>query len=117
MKETDKPKYCFQCASLIYRFALILFSDVFPFLKSQIICSTLLKVQKFRYFVHLPLPSTGGWACASTRGPQAYILKAKKFAEPLFQSKKFAEKVRKSGRHFWAIWGNFWAILDHFGLF
>ena len=35
----------------------------------------------------------------------SYILKAKKFAEPLFQSKKFAEKVRKSGRHFWAIWG------------
>ena len=29
---------------------------------------------------------------------EAYILKAKKFAEPLFQSKKFAEKVRKSGR-------------------
>ena len=29
-----------------------------------------------------------------------YILKAKKFAEPLFQSKKIAEKVR-----------NFWAIL------
>ena len=46
-------------------------------------------------------------------GGQAYILKAKKFAEPLFQSKKFAEKVRKSGRHFWAIWGNcgpFWVI-------
>ena len=36
---------------------------------------------------------------------QAYILKAKKFVEPLFQSKKIAEKVRKSGRHFWAIWG------------
>ena len=34
-----------------------------------------------------------------------YILKAKIFAEPLFQSKKIAEKVRKSGRHFWAIWG------------
>ena len=48
--------------------------------------------------------------------------------------KKIAEKVRKSGRHFWAIWGNcgpFWvifgplwiilghsrAILDHFGPF
>ena len=31
------------------------------------------------------------------------ILKVKKFVEPLFQSKKFAEKVRKSGRHFWAI--------------
>ena len=27
-----------------------------------------------------------------------YILKAKKFAEPPFQSKKIAEKVRKSGR-------------------
>ena len=43
----------------------------------------------------------------------AYILKAKKFGEPLFQSKKIAEKVRKSGRHFWAIWGNcgpFWVI-------
>ena len=43
----------------------------------------------------------------------AYILKAKKFAEPLFQSKKFAEKVRKSGRPFWAILGHFWAILGH----
>ena len=45
--------------------------------------------------------------------PRPYILKAKKFAEPLFQSKKIAEKVRKSGRHFWAIWGNcgpFWVI-------
>ena len=67
-----------------------------------------------------------------TREP--YILKAKKFAEPLFQSKKIAEKVRKSGRHFWAIWGNcgpFWVIfgplwiilshsrvtLGHFGSF
>ena len=37
--------------------------------------------------------------------PVPYILKAKKFAEPLFQSKKIAEKVHKSGRHFWAIWG------------
>ena len=36
---------------------------------------------------------------------EASILKAKKFAEPLFQSKKFAEKVRKSGCQFWAIWG------------
>ena len=42
-----------------------------------------------------------------------YILKAKKFGESFFQSKKFMEKVRKSGRHFWAIWGNcgpFWVI-------
>ena len=39
-------------------------------------------------------------------------------------SKKIAEKVRESGRHFWAIWGNFgplwvilgplWTILGHF---
>ena len=29
---------------------------------------------------------------------ETYILKAKKFAEPPFQSKKIAEKVRKSGR-------------------
>ena len=46
----------------------------------------------------------------------AYILKAKKFAEPPFQSKKIAEKVGKSGRHFWVIWGNFgpfWIILGH----
>ena len=28
----------------------------------------------------------------------------------LFQSKKIAEKVRKSGRHFWAIWGNCGAV-------
>ena len=47
----------------------------------------------------------------------SYILKAKKFAEPLFQSKEIAEKVRKSGRHFWAIWGNFGPFLDHFGSF
>ena len=47
----------------------------------------------------------------------AYILKAKKFAEPSFQSKKIAEKVRKSGRHFCAIWGNFgpfWVIFGPF---
>ena len=43
-----------------------------------------------------------------------YILKAKKFVEPLFQSKKIAEKVRKSGRHFWTILGHFWATLDHY---
>ena len=54
---------------------------------------------------------------------KSHILKAKKIAEPPFQSKKIAEKVRKSGRHFWAIWGNFgpfwvifgplWIILGH----
>ena len=47
----------------------------------------------------------------------AYILKAKKFAGPLFQSKKFAEKVHKSGHHFWAIWGNFGSFLGIFGHF
>ena len=38
--------------------------------------------------------------------------------------KKIAEKVRKSGRHFWAIWGNFGPFgvifgpfLGHFGSF
>ena len=36
-------------------------------------------------------------------GGQAYILKAKKFAEPLFQSKKIEEKVRESRHHFFAI--------------
>ena len=56
-----------------------------------------------------------------------YVLKAKKFAEPLFQSKKITEQVRESGRNFRAIWGNFgpfwvilghfWATLDHFGWF
>ena len=48
---------------------------------------------------------------------RAYILKAKKFAELPFQSKKIAEKVRKSGCHFWAILGHFEAIFDHFGSF
>ena len=43
-----------------------------------------------------------------------YILKAKKFAETLFQSTKFAEKVRKSGRHFWGNCGPFWVILGNF---
>ena len=31
---------------------------------------------------------------------EAYILKAQKFAEPLFQSKEIAEKVRNSGRDY-----------------
>ena len=51
------------------------------------------------------------------RERDAYILKAKKFAEPPFQSKKIAEKVRKFGRHFWGIWGNFGSFLGHFGSF
>ena len=51
---------------------------------------------------------------------QAYILKAKKFAEPLFQSKKFAEKCVNPGvifGSFEVILGHFWAILDYFGSF
>ena len=48
--------------------------------------------------------------------PHEYILKAKKFAEPLFQSKKFAEKMRELGHFgpFWLIFCHFWAILWHF---
>ena len=45
--------------------------------------------------------------CLSLVVCDSYILKAKKFAGLPFQSKKIAEKVRKFGRHFWAILGNF----------
>ena len=45
----------------------------------------------------------------------AYILKAKKFAEPPFQSKNIAEKVRVIFGPFWVILGPFWAFLGHFG--
>ena len=48
--------------------------------------------------------------------PDPYILKAKKFAKPPFQSNFFAEIVRKYGHHFWVVWGNFgpfWIILGH----
>ena len=45
-----------------------------------------------------------------------YILKAKKFAEPAFQSKKkLREKVRVIFGPFWVILGPFWAFLGHFG--
>ena len=50
----------------------------------------------------------------------AYILKAKKFAEPLFQSKKLQKKCVNPGVNFGpfgVILGNFWAILDYFGSF
>ena len=40
-----------------------------------------------------------------------YILKAKKFAEPLFQSKNIAKKVFKSGRLIWATLGHFGSFL------
>ena len=46
----------------------------------------------------------------------SYILKAKKFAEPPFQSKKIVEKVRVIFGPFWAFlghFGHFWAILGH----
>ena len=43
-----------------------------------------------------------------------YILKAKKFAEPPFQSKK---NSGKSAGYFWAILGHFGSFLGHFGHF
>ena len=43
----------------------------------------------------------------------SYILKAKKFAEPPFQSKNIAEKVRVIFGPFWVIFGHSWAILGH----
>ena len=69
------------------------------------------------------------------RTPKLWDIHAKNVwccGEGYFGQKKIAEKVRKSGRHFWAIWGNcgpFWvifgplwiilghsrAILGHFG--
>ena len=45
----------------------------------------------------------------------AYILKAKKFAEPPFQSKKIAEKVWVLFGPFWVILGHSWAIWGHLG--
>ena len=50
-------------------------------------------------------------------GIYAYILKAKKFAEPPFQSKKIAEKVRVLFGPLWVILGHSWATLGHFGSF
>ena len=57
----------------------------------------------------------------------SYILKAKKFAEPPFQSQKIAEKVQVIFGHFrsflddfgpfGAILGHIWATLGHFGPF
>ena len=46
-----------------------------------------------------------------------YILKAKKFAEPPFQSKNIVEKVRVIFGPFWVILGHSWAILGIFGPF
>ena len=43
-----------------------------------------------------------------------YILKAKKFAELPFQSKKIAEKVRVIFGPFWVIFGPFWVIFGPF---
>ena len=43
--------------------------------------------------------------------------KSEKVCGTAFSVKKFAEKVRKSGRHIWAIWGNFgpfWVIFGPF---
>ena len=46
-------------------------------------------------------------------GSGAYILKAKKFAEPPFQPKKIAEKVQVIFGPFWVILGPFWTFLGH----
>ena len=56
-----------------------------------------------------------------------YILKANKFAEPPFQSKKLRKKCVNPGvifgpfevilSHFWAILGHFGSYLVHFGQF
>ena len=43
-----------------------------------------------------------------------YILKAKKFAEPPFQSK---QNCGKSAGHFWAIWGHLGSFFDNLGPF
>ena len=40
--------------------------------------------------------------------------KSEKVCGTAFSLKKIAEKVRKSGRHIWAIWGNFGPFLGHF---
>ena len=46
---------------------------------------------------------------------RAYILKAKKFAEPPFQSKKNCGLFLGHFGSFWVILGPFWAFLGHFG--
>ncbi len=43
----------------------------------------------------------------------SYILKAKKFAEPPFQSTKIAGNFRAILGHSWAILGHIWATLGH----
>ena len=42
-----------------------------------------------------------------------YIIKAKKFAKPPFQSKKIAGNFWAILGHSWAILGHIWAILGH----
>ena len=37
--------------------------------------------------------------------PEIIHSKSEKVCGTAFSGKKFAEKVRKSGRHIWAIWG------------
>ena len=46
-----------------------------------------------------------------------YIRKAKKFGGTAFSVKKIAEKVRKSGCHFWVILAHFGSFLGYFGSF
>ena len=57
--------------------------------------------------------------------PESYILKAKKFAEPLFQEKNLRKKCENPGvifgpfggnfGPFWVFFGQFWIILGHSG--
>ena len=47
----------------------------------------------------------------------SYILKAKKVAEPPFQSTKIAGNFRAILGHSWAILGHIWATLGHFESF
>ena len=46
-----------------------------------------------------------GAVCSMTNPNQSNQISMTNFARS--QQKKIAEKLRKSGRHCWAIWGNF----------
>ena len=74
-------------------------------------------MQKFRYFVHLPLPSTGDWACASvnhiTITMPKYLIQTKtenkleSLAAPLLAGLKCrATKKRRRIQHLSQIYGS-----------